>query len=568
MITRNLLTRLKTVLKAIGLLPAAQWLVHWIRVLLSPAFDGREWRLWLDFVQFKRLYGKSLSHNLGTNGGSKRRALIVSIGFIDGVKVEIGLIKALELAGFKTFVLSSRDPWIIKYYKLAGVNELLYWDDFTSLVDTSKVESVIESFHSFDDMLTFEHEGARVGRIAASTSLRNLRYGSLDFQSPLIREQLTNAIASGMSFASAVKDIVREVHPHVMMVVDRGYTPQGEIFDIFLQANIDTITWNAAHKSNAIVMKRYTLENRDEHPVSLSDKTWHRIRELDWTNDRKKYLRNELSDSYTSGDWYGEVGTQIGKRLLSSDEIRKRLGLDPAKKTAIIFPHILWDGTFFWGKDLFSNYEEWFIETVRAACTNDAVNWVVKVHPANIVKNVRDGVQSEPSEVIALHEHIGQVPPHVFIIPADSEINTFSLFELMDYCITVRGTIGIEAASFGIPVLTGGTGRYEKRGFTIDSDSREQYLERLAHIQDIPPLSDSERELAERFAYGVFVLRPLPLSTVTLEYQKDAKASIKSSINAQTKEDWLKAPDIRAFAEWVSDSNQPDFLMPMQQEVS
>ena len=50
-------------------------------------------------------------------------------------------------------------------------------------------------------------------------------------------------------------------------------------------------------------------------------------------------------------------------------------------------------GTFFYGTDLFGSYEEWFVETMKIACANPHVNWIVKIHPANIVKNVRDGVR-------------------------------------------------------------------------------------------------------------------------------------------------------------------------------
>jgi hypothetical protein len=247
--------------------------------------------------------------------------------------------------------------------------------------------------------------------------------------------------------------------------------------------------------------------------------------------------------------------------MIQPEEIRRRLGLDPRKKTAIVFPHILWDATLFWGTSLFRNYEEWLVETIRTACTNDRVNWVIKVHPANVVKSIRDGVQGEPSELKALRKHITKLPPHISIIHADSDINFYSLLRVMDYCVTVRGTVGIEAAGFGIPVLTAGTGRYDHKEFTIDSKCREEYLERLASIQDIPPLTTRQRELAERFAFGIFLLRPLPLTTVTLEYQRDARATSKTRINVATREDWLNAPDLKLFAEWVN-SKQIDFLLP------
>ena len=41
--------------------------------------------------------------------------------------------------------------------------------------------------------------------------------------------------------------------------------------------------------------------------------------------------------------------------------------LDPERKTAAIFSHILYDATFFYGESLFADYEEWLVEAVRAA---------------------------------------------------------------------------------------------------------------------------------------------------------------------------------------------------------
>ena len=40
----------------------------------------------------------------------------------------------------------------------------------------------------------------------------------------------------------------------------------------------------------------------------------------------------------------------------------------------------------FFGRDLFDDQEHWFIESVRGACANDRVNWIVKLHPANVWK--------------------------------------------------------------------------------------------------------------------------------------------------------------------------------------
>jgi hypothetical protein len=162
--------------------------------------------------------------------------------------------------------------------------------------------------------------------------------------------------------------------------------------------------------------------------------------------------------------------------------------------------------------------------------------------------------------VVALRRHFGQLPPHITLIPADSDVSTYSLFALMDYCVTVRGTTGIEAASFGVPVITAGTGRYERKGFTIDSASREQYLDRIARIQEIAQLSPTERELAERFAYGIFLLRPFPLRAIFIDSWAQ-NGFPKARINIATKDDWRQASDLRAFAQWIKNSHNPDFLI-------
>ncbi len=130
----------------------------------------------------------------------------------------------------------------------------------------------------------------------------------------------------------------------------------------------------------------------------------------------------------------------------------------------------------------------------------------------------------------------------------------------MDYCLTVHGTVGIEAARMGIPVLTAGAGRYAGKGFTIDSDTREEFLEKIANIQEIPRLSSAQQELAERFAYGIFLMRPLILTTISNPYHNPKTFIGNFRLNIKTKEDWYNAPDLKTFAHWVQESTEEDFL--------
>jgi hypothetical protein len=403
-------------------------------------------------------------------------------------------------------------------------------------------------------------------RTAVSNALRQLRTGALDLRSPEVRRILASQLASTMASATAAKTILQQIRPQLMLSFDVEYTPGSELFDRCMENGVQVVTYREGHKNDTLILKRYSPHNRVQNPVSLSEESWEVVRTMAWGDARRDELVEELHKNYASGNWYGVSGTQFDTRLMDANPIRERLGVSPGKKTAFIFPHIPWDASFRWGRDLFRDHEEWLMETVRAACSNDKVDWVIKIHPANTGKQLKGKYLGEPAEVAALRSRFGKLPPHVVLIPADSDVSTYSLFALMDYCVTVRGTVGIEAASFGIPVITAGTGRYERKGFTIDPESREQYLDRLARIQEIPRLSPAERELAERYAYGIFFLRPFPLRAISLEFSKDYGAEngfTRARINIASQDGWREASDLKAFAHWINDSRNPDFLIQL-----
>ncbi|MGH7478313.1 MAG: hypothetical protein ACREJ8_01835, partial [Candidatus Methylomirabilales bacterium] len=249
--------------------------------------------------------------------------------------------------------------------------------------------------------------------------------------------------------------------------------------------------------------------------------------------------------------------------IKSAEEVRKQLGLDPVKKTAVIFSHVLWDATFFYGRGLFDDYETWLLETVNVACANPRVNWVIKLHPDLVWKLKYEGYTGELRDIIAVRSAVGRLPDHVKLVPPDTDINTFSFFEITDCCVTVRGTIGIEMACYGVPVITAGTGRYAGMGFTIDSSSAQQYRERLARIEESPPMSREQRELARRFAYALFKLRPwsmrsfewikMPMEKTTHPLGDDLVPHVEDYSQ------FAQAEDMRRFADWVA-SDETDYL--------
>jgi hypothetical protein len=491
-------------------------------------------------------------------GISPGRVLFVGMGQVSAVYLETFLRKSFELAGYRPAVLIPRSRVVRQAYRALGERDLYCLDHFQQIRRPRGV-GLPKQLRTLADLLAFKRNGIRCGQYAASTLMRVSRCGSLKLSDSRTREMTDRALETSLDYAQAVEKMLDRVRPGAAVFIDRGYSPAGELFDACLQRGIPAYTWNAAHKNNTLLLKRYTAANADVHPASLSEESWRKMQDMAWSENLWNTLHDELFGCYKSGEWYSEVGTQLNKTVLGRDELERRLRLDPSKKTAVIFPHIFWDATFFWGKDLFGDYETWFNEVLKSACRNTAVNWIIKVHPANLVKDVRDGYSGEHSEITAIRNQVERLPEHVKLLTADTDISTLSLYQIMDYCLTVRGTVGIEAACFGIRVLTAGTGRYDRLGFTQDFQTPESYLEQIESLQQVPAMSIEAIELARKYAYGVFLCRPAKLESMVMEYRKDLKAELYTAFSEKAKADISSCEDIRRISSWICSGKQ-DYL--------
>ena len=103
-----------------------------------------------------------------------------------------------------------------------------------------------------------------------------------------------------------------------------------------------------------------------------------------------------------------------------------------------------------------------------------------------------------------------------------------------------------------------GTGRYDRLGFTVDFDDRESYLARLRHLETVPPLTPAELELAKKYAFGTFALRPTPLSSVRFSFRKDARASLEASLTVADLVALRAAPDVISLGNWIR-SGEDDY---------
>ena len=505
-----------------------------------------------------------LQRTLGSGFDPARKGgqtvLFLSMGQISYALLETVIVAGFEEAECHSTLLAPRHLSLRRAFRLLGQRDFGSFTDFIRRpAAADEVAAIVDRYANALDLLDFKQEGVALGRYAVSTAMRTMRDGELRITDPQVRAALIAGLSESIVAHDAACLMLDRYHPAAVVMVDRGYTPNGEIAENCILRGIPVYTFNIAHRNSTVILKRYDAENTQEHFHSLSPETWRRLESGPWTPAMADALRDEVDGAYLKQEWYAEVGTQRNTRLVEPNSLRRQLELRPGRKVAAIFPHIFWDATFFWGEDLYPTYEQWFRAVIREAARNTQVDWVIKVHPANRVKSARDQHSGLHSEELALRDELGgDLPDHIKLLPADSEVSTLSFFDILDYCVTVRGTVGIECAARGVTVLTCGTGRYDQRGFTVDFSDRETYTKTLARIETLPAPSPEAIERARKFAYGTFVLRPTPLSSIVHAYRGDETASLHTELRVNSRPALGAAPDVQAIAQYVL-SGQEDY---------
>jgi len=525
---------------------------------------NRQAHLYADYLPFRFRYRNLSKPFLANQNGT---ILFVCLNdWVPRAKLDGVLAKAFQYKGYKPIVLTyRRQKWTQRYLRAFGIQDFLYLDDLMDAakadVPMKEVEEALKS-PSFHSLFHLHWRDVEIGRHVLSTVTRQLTSGSISFDSPEVALLLQKFLPQAYQVAAAGYHLFKDLKPDAVLFLEKGYTPYGPFFDAAIAHHLNTIQYFHGHRSDLVVMRRYSLTNRHDHPFSLTPHTWERVKAMPWTPEQETQFMQELQQGYKQGTWFNRKFLLEGKHIKTPEESRAQLGLDPGKKTAVIYSHVLWDATFFFGKNLFADYEQWLIETVKAACQNTHVNWLVKLHPDYVWKMKQLGKSAAPRDMIALQANIGSLPEHVMVVPPDTDISTYSFFQCTDYCITVRGTVGIEAPCFGIPVFTAGTGRYSGLGFTNDFESQAAYLHAIAHLHEFPTMTPEQTSLARRHAYALFNLRPIhfPSVEITAQHARNTAYDFGVEMRVHSMEDIQQAPDLQAFTEWVLHSHEEDYV--------
>ncbi|MEP2671029.1 MAG: hypothetical protein ABJH04_18625 [Cyclobacteriaceae bacterium] len=478
--------------------------------------------------------------------------------------------KILQLSGYTPLIITNRgNAMAFDYYRYFGINDFIYWTEYEEArVNQSVVQELVDLHFpqplTIDSLISLQYETVDIGKHALSMVCRKRLEGQLDLTDSHIVTALREYMGKAITSVLATKCLLNEFQINKMLVRDSGYIPNGGIFEYALSKKVDCVVHEFGQQKGTWVFKRHTVANKNEHYFSLSDAAWKKIRQLEWTDQEEHLLQQEFKGRYKPESLYDTRRLQFGKKYKTPAEVQQQLNLDPSKKTAVIFSHIAWDAAFFYGTCIFGDYERWLFETVKYVAINcPDMNWIVKLHPFNAFKLQREE-KSEESEMRLLRE-LQPLPSHVIIMRADTDINTQSLFPVVNYVLTVNGTVGMEFPCHGITSVLAGTGRYNGRGFTIDAESIKEYFSILDQLHTTEPLTNEQVLLAKKHYYFLMKYKQTNLEDIIpMELKKfhEAQSELHNNItiNSESLEEFMSSTSVKKLSEWFVSSTEYDLF--------
>lgn len=397
-----------------------------------------------------------------------------------------------------------------RLYKITGETIFHSFEDFISEGEKSQLDSEyhlsIANINSPDDLLNLIVDGVPFGKNIYGSYIRQRRIGSIRE----IDQSVKDAVREGLRNYFVAKKLLGIYSPSLVLLSDSVYDTFGALFYGALRKDV-AVAISGHFPDGRCFGRIYTRLDQfmavDRNYVfSLTPNTWDKVVELYGEPEKlitEKYLANrfEGNDKIFDGKYHQNT------TKLPPLSIRTRLGINEHyKKIVLIAAHLLWDDATASYQALYRDYEIWLAETLNIIRGAPEIFWILKAHPSELHLGTNRRVSDIFQDVYS-----GTPPKNVIFIDADSDINTYSLIDASDAVLTIRGTIGFEAACKGKLVINAGTGPYSGLGFNVEFDTQEEYEQYLLQLSAVnTELTELQTEMAKMATYGYLMYKHQP----------------------------------------------------------
>ena len=389
-----------------------------------------------------------------------------------------------------------------KFLEIVGIPYATY-HEYISNTEMDKIKDKVNDILA-KDIPELTYKNVHIGSLSKNSALRYykgyINPDKTEYES-ILRKELVNAFIS----TDIAEKIAKNEKPDALVTRHLGYAAWGSFAEYCTNQGVRICSPTKGLDKKSLkfdifdmgavndAFSRYYNEVRKKTSLNADEK-----------EELKTYMDNRIMGS----------GGDTAEYMYTPGEIEKEnLDFDKYERTYGIFPNVPWDASLRYANKGFNGVHEWILDTIEMFKEKPNYQLLIKIHPSELRV-----MKSENTVLDFIKNHYDSLPDNIKIIPPDTKISPYDLFQHIDIGIVYNGTIGMELSINDVPVVVAGRTHYGEKGFTFDVSTKKEYKDVL--FGNIMTLDEDKKKLAKAYSYFYLIKSFVPYDYVSMNPEK------------------------------------------------
>lgn len=355
-----------------------------------------------------------------------------------------------------------------------------------------------------EQLIDYKYLGVDVGLHAQSSAVKYFLSGKLDLNSPNHLAILRKKLIYSMIMTKIASRVYLNEEPKIIFMLHGIYCIWGPFADYFRTKNIDVIVYS---NTGGFRFGDFAFIRNVREFELIAKKSWDEFKKTPLTRTEES-----LIDSCLAERAKGLIGDQLLYRenfniRLKKQELLKLLSAKKYSKRYVLYPNLAWDACVEGrGSNIFKDIFSLIDTTINYFIKKPNYQLIIKPHPAELV-------WERGTESIAnyISNKYPKLPKNIAVLKPDTPLSAYDLIKSGTIGITFNGTIALEMATRGMPVLVTGDSHYKDAGVVYEIKTLKEYLNLFDNPKKLISFAKNNIELAKKYAYFYFLKLPIKI---------------------------------------------------------
>jgi hypothetical protein len=396
-----------------------------------------------------------------------------------------------------------------KVYEHININEIL---KTINLEMVNNMISSLGSIISYKQLYDFQVADVRIGDLVIESIQRSLfetTHKNYSIEKGTVAYEY---LRSGIIYALVSNEIFSNISFDFTLGNEISYIDWGIPARFSVKYGVNYIHQSHHYPGEQFLMlaEHSTLDGMKRPPYIPTLELFQKLKDQNNLFLHYKYIGGQMLTNF--------LGLKVtsASRILLANELGENFNVN--RQNIVIFTHLCWDSAQSYGDLLYDSFEEWLNDVFNIAISRPDLNWIFKIHPAEVNFPVSKHFNTTTFLELKWEK---EKPINIFILKGDSRIRSVDLIPFTTAGLSALGTVCLELSFCGVPCLLSTRLGYAEFPFIYSAKSISEYREMVFRIDSLTPPTKVEQDMASAL-FGLCFSKDSYISVETLFEKSDS----------------------------------------------